>query len=257
MKRSCLVPGLILLLVAAAAGWWFRAGGEQWLATLGVPVTVTGRRGPDAARYAELKAGLDSRRIALAAKYDSCRSRAERTAVIDEASKLLADELPRLMECWLGTPWDFNGTAEGPGRQPVACGYFVATVLRDAGFKVNRYQLAREPSENILRTFVPAGDTTRRVGVSYENFAGELRGMEPGVRIVGLDTHVGFLVVRPDGFRFVHSSGSRPWCVVDESEQDAGVLARSNYRVHGCLTQNRDLIARWLRGEKIAVYGKN
>ena len=52
--------------------------------------------------------------------------------------------------------------------------------------------------------------------------------MERGdIYIVGLDTHVAFLVWGgSEGFRFIHSSGSRPWCVVDESRADAGCCRR-------------------------------
>jgi len=89
--------------------------------------------------------------------------------------------------------------------------------------------------------------------VPYERYAAELRGLEPGVRLVGLDTHVGFLVHEGGGFRFIHSSGSAPWCVVDEAESEARVLERSNYRVHALLTGERETLRRWVLGERLRV----
>lgn len=208
---------------------------------------------PDAARYAELKEEAQRWRKDLAGKYAKARTKEEKDKVISETRSFLETLLPAMMRCWLGTTWDFNGTAEGPGQGKIACGYFVATVLRDAGFQVDRYKLARQPSQNIIRTFLPSEAMTLRVGVPYENFASEVASAEPGIRIVGLDSHVAFLVTTADGFRFIHSSGSKPWCVVDESRDEAAVLRRSNYRVHGLLTSDRTVLLRWLKAEKIAV----
>ena len=255
MKRFLL--RLLLLMVAglAAVGWWFRDDLSRAWNSIGKPLLVIGKRAPtpDPERYEVIKEETERWRQNLSKRYLAAKNQAEREAVIAEARSFLETALPDLMSCWLGTPWDFNGTSENPGEGKVACGYFVATVLRDAGFKVNRYRLAKEPSENILLTFLPRSDLDRRVGVSYEGYAEELRKFQSGVRIVGLDTHVGFMVSGPDGFRFVHSSGSQPWCVVDESEQEAEVLKRSNYRIHGSITDNPEVMRRWLVGEKITV----
>jgi hypothetical protein len=208
---------------------------------------------PNATRYAELKQEAGRWRKNLATKYAKARTKEEKDRVLAETRVFLETLLPEMMRCWLGTPWDFHGTAEGPGEGKIACGYFVATVLRDAGFQVDRYKLARQPSQNIIRSFLPAESLTLRVGVPYEAFASEAASAEPGVRIIGLDSHVAFLVTTPDGVRFIHSSGSKPWCVVDEGRDEAEVLRRSNYRVHGLLTGDRAVLLRWLKAEKIAV----
>ncbi len=208
---------------------------------------------PDPERYAKLKSEVQRWRKELSAKHAAARTSAEKDRVLAEARNFLEAVMPEMMRCWLGTPWDFNGTAEGPGGGKIACGYFVATVLRDAGFEVNRYKLAQQPSQNILRTFLPRESLVLRVGVPYDTFAAEIESSEPGIRIIGLDSHVAFLVTRPDGFRFVHSSGSRPWCVVDEDRAGAEVLRRSNYRVQGLLTADKRVLERWLAGEKFPV----
>ena len=209
--------------------------------------------GPNAERYATLKDEAVRCRKDLAAKYAKASSKEEKERVLAETRDFLETLLPAMMRCWLGTPWDFHGTAETPGQGKIACGYFVATVLRDAGFQVDRYKLARQPSQNIIRSFLPAESMTLRVGVPYENFANEVASAEHGVRIIGLDSHVAFLVTDADGFRFIHSSGSTPWCVVDEGRDQADVLRRSNYRVHGLLTGDRAVLLRWLKAEKITV----
>lgn len=210
---------------------------------------------PDAERYAVLKEEVERLRKDLAARHAKARTAAEKEKILMEARSFLEMVLPEMMGCWLGTRWDFNGTTEVPGKGKIACGYFVATVLRDAGFRVDRYKLARQPSQNILRSFLPKDALSLRVGVPYTTYAAELREAEPGIRIVGLDSHVAFIVTKRDGFRFIHSSGSKPWCVVNEDESGAEVLRRSNYRVQGLLTGDREVLRRWLAGKRIEVAG--
>lgn len=248
---------LILLALTAAAGWTFRAKiGNGW-SLAGIPLSASEPSRPqlDAARYATLKKEVERWRKDLAARHSKARTAAEKDRVLVESGRFLETVLPEMMRCWLGTPWDFNGTSEVPGEGNVACGYFVSTILRDAGFRVDRYKLARQPSQNILRSFLPRESLTLRVGIPYEQYAGELEKAAPGIRIIGLDSHVAFLVTRPDGFRFIHSSGSKPWCVVDEGKDEADVLRRSNYRVEGLLTDDKPLLRRWLAGERISVKG--
>ncbi|MBC8127824.1 MAG: hypothetical protein H8M99_11850, partial [Gloeobacteraceae cyanobacterium ES-bin-144] len=180
---------------------------------------------------------------------------AERKAVEHDARVILETTLPEMMRCWLGTPWDFNGTASTPGGGRIACGYFVATVLMDSGFRVDCYQLAQQPSGNILRTFLTKNECVLTVGKPYGAFADDIEMAEPGIYLIGLDTHVAFLVVGGKNFRMIHSSGSKPWCVVDESRADAQVLQKSNWRMCGNLTADPDVLRMWLKDEKIIVRG--
>src|SRR5687768_1189839 len=163
-----------------------------------------------------MKEEVERWRKDLAAKHKKARTPAEKDKVLAEARSFLEAVLPEMMRCWLGTQWDFHGTTEVPGKGKIACGYFVATVLRDAGFRVDRYKLAQQSSQSILRSFLPRESLNLQVGIPYETYAAGLKMTEPGVRIIGLDSHVAFLVTGQDGFRFIHSSGSKPWCVVDE-----------------------------------------
>ncbi len=245
---------ILMLAIAGSAGWWFRAPLAEFL-RLPATTTVRQKPRPDPGTYAVLTADLERWRKELAAKHRRAKTAAERAAVEADARILLENALPAMMHCWLGTPWDFHGTAKGPGEGKIACGYFVATVLKDAGFQVNRYQLAQQASENILRSFVPKESCSLTVGEDYQAFATKVEGREPGVYIVGLDSHVAFLIVGGEGFRFVHSSGSEPWCVVDESRAEAVVLQRSKWRMLGNLTANPAVLRRWLTAEKIVVRG--
>jgi len=240
---------IVLLLVGAGgAGWTYRhelVGAFERLSKSrreAIPV-------PDPEAYTILSDDLETHRKRLGLAFTHAGDDRERAAILGQARALLESSLPRLMRCWLGTPWDFNGTAHEPGAGKVACGYFVSSVLQDAGFRVEWGPLAQQPSQNILGTFLPQEEMKIRVEMEYENFLSELTGAGAGVYIVGLDSHVAFLVVSgKDEIRFIHSSGARPWCVVDESRDEAHVLRSSRYRVSGNITANGEVLRNWLLG---------
>jgi len=246
---------LVVLAAALGAGWWFRGPLGAWFrqAAGGAELAMRRTVQPDPERYARLVSELERWRGELAARHRKARTEAERAAVERDGRILLETTLPEMMRCWLGTPWDFNGTASKPGGGKIACGYFVATVLMDAGFQVDRYQLAQQPSENILRSFLGKEACSLTVGKPYDAFAASLADAEPGVYLIGLDTHVAFLVVGGDGFRFIHASGSQPWCVVDEGCDEAAVLRRSQWRMLGNLTADPQVIRCWIKAGKITI----
>ena len=218
------VTAAVLLLALGGGGWWaWKSYGEEMF---GIVIEREAKPEPDAERYATL---------------------------VSELEVILELVMPEMMRCWLGTPYDFNGTAEKPGSGKVACGYFVSTVIRDAGFRVDRYKLAQQPSENILRTFMKSDGCLLKVGQDFESYAKWVEGMEPGVYLMGLDSHVGFIVNGVEGTRFYHSSGWQKRGVVNEAGNKAGALRHSNWRMIGGLTADPEVIRTWLGGEKVRV----
>ncbi|HAT20490.1 MAG: hypothetical protein VCA40_07640 [Roseibacillus sp.] len=251
MRKILVRFTLLLLLVGACSAGWFYRGQIVSLVEEVIGSSTTSGPAPDPKTYSVLSEDLEEHRRRLSADYRRTTSNTERMEILAQARKLLELSLPRLMRCWLGTPWDFNGIAHEPGHGKVACGYFVSSVLQDAGFRVEWAPLAQQASQNILGTFLPPDDMKIRVGVDYEQFLSEVLSCGNGIYIVGLDSHVAFLVVTDGGeIHFIHSSGASPYCVVDESREDARVLRRSNYRVTGNLTANSELIRNWLLGAR-------
>jgi len=248
---------IVLSIWVGGAVWVFRDSIHAWYQGAVGTLEWSSRKvsRPDPATYQTLTTDLQRWRGELANRHQKATTDAERIAVERDARLILEQALPAMMRCWLGTPYDFNGTASQPGENSIACGYFVATVLIDAGFQLNRYQLAKQPAENILRSFLEKDACILTVGKPYDVFSAQLKSAEPGIYLVGLDTHVAFAVVGDDGFRFIHASGSRPWCVVDESPDEAGVLQRSKWRMFGNLSADPRVIRYWLAGERIVVRG--
>lgn len=208
---------------------------------------------PDPKLYSLLKEDLEIRRTRLGMKYKNALTDEQRDIILNEAQQLLDTVLPKMMCCWLGTPWNFHGTSDTPGNGNIACGYFVSTILRDAGFRVDRYILAQQPSQYILETFVDRSRRTVISGMSYDRFLETMAKKPAGIYIVGLDRHVGFIVNDDMGIRFIHSSGVTPRTVVDESSENAYSLQHSNYRVFGHITGEKDTLIGWLQTKSFKV----
>lgn len=173
-----------------------------------------------------------------------------RAVVLNEARRrLLSLVREDLVPFWYGTPWDFNGTTEVPGSGKIACGYFVTTILRDAGVVLDRVHLAQQASETIIKSLVDSHSIKRFSNSSLSTFLDAVRDWGDGLYIVGLDMHVGFLVSESGEVRFVHSSYVEPLCVVDEDASGSRVLGASSYRVLGKLTGDDRFMIAWLRGE--------
>ncbi len=138
-----------------------------------------------------------------------------------------------LLPCWYGTPWSFNGTTEVPGKGTIACGYFVTTVLRDAGFTLQRIKLAQSPSEEMIKMICTRSSIYRYSDIPLNDFAGKTKKMGFGLYVAGLDNHTGFILNDGNECYFIHSTFVTPCCVIKEKVSESKVLGASRYRVIG------------------------
>lgn len=198
---------------------------------------------------------LEASREQLAAAYREAKSPKSRTEVVERARRRLAGAIiEELIPAWFGTRWEFYGTTETPGEGAIACGYFVSTVLRDAGFRVERVRLAQQASENIVKTLVPASQIRRYRWKSPAELVAAVRAeLGDGLFVVGLDYHVGFLHLGGEGASFCHSAYLAPTSVVCEPAARAAGLA-SDYHVVGRLLTAATM-ARWLEGRAFRTLG--
>ena len=203
--------------------------------------------------YKDALAQLEAQRLSLASRFQTA-SPPERTAVINEARAVLTQSIyDELFPAWYGTAWDFNGTSETPQQGKIACGYFVSTVLRDAGWKVERVRLAQQASENIILSLTADPFVKRFRRVPIDKFIAAVNDWGSGIYIVGLDVHVGFIVNTGADVYFIHSSYAEPYTVVKEKAIESRILATSNYRVLGTILADDRLITYWLSGKAIAT----
>ena len=164
--------------------------------------------------------------------------------------------LNQLLPFWYGTPWDFNGYTATPKKGAIACGYFVSTVIKHAGFNVDRYKLAQQNPLNEAKT-IAAGDSVE----NYEVNSTQLQKIfvaekHEGLYFVGLDFHVGFLLFRNKELYFIHSNYIGAEGVVFEKAVYSDAFnAASAYRIAEIST-NEKLLEKWVKGEEISVISK-
>jgi hypothetical protein len=100
-----------------------------------------------------------------------------------------------IVPSWIGTAWDFNGTSEKPKQGSIACGYFVTTVLRDAGLPIARTRLAQCASEQMITSLVQSKYISHYRNVLLEDFIQAIQKQGNGLFIVGLDKHTGLFTM--------------------------------------------------------------
>jgi hypothetical protein len=208
----------------------------------------------DAHNYKEVIAKLEGERVALASRYQQAVSSAQKADVMAQARTFVTRSIyTEIFPSWYGTAWDFNGTTEVPQQGKIACGYFVSTVLRDAGWKVQRARLAQQASENIILSLTTDLHVKRFRRVAISDFVNAVKKWGPGIYVVGLDIHTGFIVNTGAEVYFIHSSYVEPYTVVREKASESKILASSNYRVLGKLTADDVFIEKWLLKTEIVT----
>ena len=174
-----------------------------------------------------------------------------RTKRENVSSNLLFDVLSHdVFPAWYGTPWDFNGISNVPGTGKIACGYFVSTTLKHVGFNLNRYKTAQQAASVIIHE-VCGRDYSKKYS-SEQTLIKELSTKPNGLYVVGLDYHVGFLVVENNEVYFVHSDFFNGK-VVREKAATSTAFTSSQYFVLGEITNNSLLLRKWLYN--IRIYG--
>ncbi len=200
--------------------------------------------------YSNLLRRIESMRSRLALRYRGASSRGERAKVLAAASDSLLDAINgEICPYWYGTDWDFNGTTETPGEGKIACGYFVTTVLRDVGVRLERERLAQQASETMIKGLVGEGYIKRFSKATLPDFVAQVKRWGKGVYIVGLDKHTGLLIHTGDDLYFVHSTYISPGTVVKERAITSLALGVSRYRVVGKISADREALLRWILNE--------
>jgi hypothetical protein len=205
-----------------------------------------------AGSYRTATTRAELRRARLAGRWAAADDKA---ALVEPIAGEITAAVRGLARHWLGTRWGLGPPqASAPGDGKINCGTFVGTVLRDAGFVVDVAKLQRQPSQLIISSFVGRERTRKWSNASMDRFLADVRAMGPGLFIIGLDFHVGFLIQTEDDLRFVHASYLTR-TVVDEPAAAARPITDSKYRVVGKLL-DRHNVRDWVEGNRIRVKGK-
>jgi hypothetical protein len=214
----------------------------------------------DAEAYERALTRIETRRRELSRRYRKAKTKEARAALRAEARGLVIRTITRtVFPAWMGTPWGLgrNSTATRP-HQPgmvVGCSYFVTSVLQNAGLRLsNRYRFARAPALQIQRSLATDPRHLHRYGsIAPEALAKRLRKLGDGLYVIGLNIHVGFVVVRGGQVRVVHASYTPPRTVVDEQLDESAAIENSRpqgYFVSSLFRDDR-LVEHWLEGKPV------
>lgn len=150
---------------------------------------------------------------------------------------------------WNGTKWSFHGTTRTPGSGSIACGYFVTTVLEDAGFPIPRVKWAQVASETAIRAMTHHLKLLNNCSISVvEKY---IKDAGPGLYVAGLDNHIGFIYNNGKKTGFVHSTYY--WLdkgVMDQKLDSNNPLKKSNYRIIGKILDDK-MMESWITGKKM------
>ena len=162
---------------------------------------------------------------------------------IEQKSNLLYNLISEgLVEHWVGTPWDFNGTTRTPNQGTIACGYFVTNTLSDLGFDIQRVKLAQAASSEMIKILCIETKWISR----FDNFNAYMKKqIKNAIYIVGLDFHTGFIIKKGDEIYFFHSNYIQNEGVILERIEASKALQSSEAFFIGNLSENKDLLKTW------------
>jgi hypothetical protein len=158
-----------------------------------------------------------------------------------------------LFQYWYDTDWDYYGTSEKPRQGNIACGYFVTTTLRHAGFKIDRVRLAQQAASVIINTICNPNSVKIFTNGNLSGFSKHVRSLDDGLYIIGLDNHVGFIQKKDTSSFLIHSSGWPERKVKCEPALTSTPIVRNNFFMIGNVLSNKELVKKWIRGEEIPI----
>lgn len=154
---------------------------------------------------------------------------------------------------WVGTTWDFNGYTNTPRTGTIACGYFVSTTLKHLGFNLNRYKLAQKGATDEAIYLCGKENLTTYRDITPEQLKVNFqRNFKPGLFLVGLANHVGYIYFDGNEIYFIHSNYGTPYSVVIEKFIESEVSSSSIY-VIAPISGNKKLMEKWLKNELIPI----
>jgi len=189
----------------------------------------------------------------LAVEYSKAENDDAKEAVLVKARQLLLTTMSDSMfVCWYGTGWDFNGTTTSPRQGNIACGYFVTTLLKHAGFLINRSHLAQLASSEMIKTFCPPDKIKTITNNQTKKLFAYMKSKSDGIFIVGLDNHTGFIVKQGETIDFVHANYlSNVDKVIREPLEKSEIILSNGFFMVGELLYSDATITKWIKGEKI------
>lgn len=206
-------------------------------------------------KYNEQKQNIKLKRQEFFDDYQNANDSAK-SRIIEEAGNYLFDNLlNKIIPFWYKMPWNLSGYSNIPQEGTVGCSYFISNTLLACGFNLNRYRLGQTDPIAGSRslTFTDSVVKYRNDG-SMENLAKIILKNHPeGIYIIGLDIHVGYLLIYKSKLYFIHSAYYYPNVVcIEFFEKSVGIQSSTTYYITP-ITNNKKLVEKWITNEFIFI----
>jgi hypothetical protein len=203
--------------------------------------------------YKQLKREIRLERAKLKAQFlNKVDSNSQNQFLDSLSSEITKSLINQIIPFWYGTEWDFNGYTAIPNEGEIACGYFVSTTLRDVGFNLNRYHFAQQAGWNAAKSiqkeeklFVVRTDNVQSLQKKCNQT------LKDGLYFVGLDNHVGYLLLQNETLYFIHSDYISDKVVFEIATES--MAFSSNTFVICPITNNRALAKDWVLNREIPI----
>lgn len=174
-------------------------------------------------------------------------------SILEVASNYFFESLHgEIIPAWYGTKWDFNGYTNIPNQGTIACGYFVSTTLKHMSVNINRYRMAQQSALSEIKTIDE--DYTVLKAYTPDMLHHHMQeNMKDGIYIIGLDSHVGFLVQKGSDSFFIHSNYLTPAKVVREEVKHSQALENNSAYYIGKISTSKSFIENWINAKEIKV----
>ena len=193
---------------------------------------------------------IERQRKSFASDFQKAKEETKQQQILQAAAVYFEESIAvDVVHYWYGTSFDKEGMARNPNEGKIACSYFITTVLEDAGLRVNRVKLAQQSAQNIAQTLCNRSKMNRLTTPGEVKDYVQKNGK--GLYVIGFSFHVGFLY--NDGFDtyLIHASPLPPGTVARLPMEGARSFDYSKFYDIGKLSDNTDLIVKWLKGEKV------
>jgi len=208
-------------------------------------------------------AGIQATQKMLAGQWSQARTAKEKKKIIKRARKFVVKSIVEdIFPVWMGTPWhmgeDDDALMPHQAGKRVSCSMFVTAVLQNIGLRLDsRLRWAEAPALYIQRSLAPKRqDLQRYLSIEPKLLAQKLGRLDDGLYVIGLNCHVGFILVENGQARFVHSNYVEPEeGVTDEPVAESAAIANSQstgYWVTPAFQDER-LIRYWLTGTQVPL----
>lgn len=194
-----------------------------------------------------LSAGIEKRQ--LKNEYNKASNKTK--IILKAGAKLDSIIYAQIIPYWYGTPWTYTGHTDTPKQGTVACGYFVTTTLKHAGFNLNRYKLAQAASKQAGEKLVGKGNLKVITGSPSKLKEYMLRNNSPGLYFLGLDFHEAYLWLTKDELYIIHSNYINHQGVIQEKATKSAALAASKSFWFAPIGGTAALTKKWLLSTKI------